>query len=491
MIKTLVLLYVISKSVFANYEGKINLGERLFSDPRFSKIFKDNSTTVNDNIAMGVSCLSCHKVDNQFDPSTGFGMRTYNDHTALTEVPLRHEDNITHTLRNTPGLVGIGSPYSTQRFSHWDGEFADHKETVFGNFTGRNMGWLKIEKAEALKNIIDVLRNDDGLSGLGPEFGGSYQSVFLGIDPALPERLRLKEMDRIDIIKASEMDIINKVREFVSAYMNDLDFEKDENGNYIGSAYDQFLILNNLPSAPKNNQTINNYMTELRQGFKKLQNPKFVVKRYFPTHGKDFSFGPQEFEGLKVFFNLRKSDGSLNQGMCLSCHKPPLFTDENFHNTGVTQINYDRVHGAGSFKKLSIPKTNDNQNFLSPLNSNDRQFADLGAWNFYGKNLALTDYMNGQLCLHPKKCSVEEILPLMVARFKTPTLRNLGHSGPYSHDGSSPDLYHLLHQYKLASELKRAGDLRNGDNQLQVMQLSHQEISLLVPFLNSLNEDYE
>jgi cytochrome c peroxidase len=119
MTKCLFLILTLTQVAFAN-QAKVSLGERLFNETRFS-------------VDKSFSCNTCHQLDNEFDPTTGFGMRTYADFTPKTLVPLRSQDQVLKTLRNTPGLVGIGSPYMTQRFSHWDGEFADHSETVLGN----------------------------------------------------------------------------------------------------------------------------------------------------------------------------------------------------------------------------------------------------------------------------------------------------------------------------------------------------------------------
>lgn len=489
----IILLLALSSTALADYDAKISLGERLFNDPRFSKEFVLNASDMNDNAAKGTSCIDCHKVDSEFDPTTGLGMHTYSDNTAKTPVPLRLEDKIATTLRNTPPLVGIGSPYAEARFSHWDGEFADHSETVIGNFAGRNTGWLVNEKAEALQNIVNVIKKDNGSSELAHEFGGSYERVFLGVDPSLPEELRLKASDRVDVLKASDEQIINLVVDAVTAYIDDLDFERDENDQYIGSPYDKFLLKNNLPTAPAKGQSIHQYMIELRSGLAKLESPQFVAKTHFATHGREFGFGPQEWEGLKVFFNLPKPDGSLNQGMCLSCHKPPMFTDYQFHNVGVAQLEYDKVHGEGSFNKINIPDhaTRGDTTFLRSPIKEDPSAVDLGVWNFFDRKPEITKHMRGQNCSLFEKCTNDKVLPLMIAKFKTPSLRNLNHSAPYFHNGSSPHLYHLLHQYKRASDLMRKGELRNGDVRLKSVKLFHHEIHSLVPFLESLNEEYE
>ena len=468
--------------------AQVLLGERLFNEARFSRDFAQNAVDINDTSSqIGTSCVSCHQIDQQYQAGRNLGMRIYADFTPSSPVPLRLEDKISKTLRNTPGLVGIGSPYLQQRFSHWDGEFSDHSQTVLGNFSGRNMGWLPQEKNQALAHIVEVMQKDDGQGALAQEFGGAYQKVLLGIDPSIPDELRLDKKDRLDVFKASQEKILALVVRLVTAYLDDLDFEKNDRQHYIGSPYDKFLAANNLPAAPRKQQTVHQYMQELRASFIKIKQPRFIAKKYFSTHKKELGFGAQEWAGLQVFFNLPKADGSLHQGMCLSCHKPPLFTDEKFHNVGITQFEYDNVHGEGGFSHLALPE-------LSNRDSRRRfEQADLGVWEFFARKNkpSLTQYLRNLFCWNNQPCNNNDILPRLVGRFKTPGLRNLNHSDPYFHNGSSPHLMHLLHQYKRASELMRKGELRNGDPLLKNMQLGHYEIHALSAFLESLNEDYD
>jgi hypothetical protein len=90
-------------------------------------------------------------------------------------------------------------------------------------------------------------------------------------------------------------------------------------------------------------------MVDLRLGISKLTNPTFIKKKFFATIGKEIGFGEKEYQWMQVFYNIPKADGSLNRGMCMSCHMPPMFSDEQFHNVGITQIEYDNVHGGGEF----------------------------------------------------------------------------------------------------------------------------------------------
>ena len=83
------------------------------------------------------------------------------------------------------------------------------------------------------------------------------------------------------------------------------------------------------------------------------------------------------------------------------------------------------------------------------------------------------------------------LLNRAIARFKTPGLRDLGHSAPYMHNGQFDRLNDIVQFYRDVSQQARAGSLRNGASQLQGIALIGNDMSPLVAFLESLNEDYE
>lgn len=492
------LLLCLPVSLFASDTTTDVLGERLFKDIRFSQYFynvsagnvnhklKEGAPELNMIVIRGkdspspfagqaMSCASCHMVDQSFDTNPG-GMRGYNDFAKTTKLPQRLS-GVTHTLRNTPALVGIGSKYAQNRFSHHDGEFHDHSQTVLGNFTGPNMGWLKSEKKTALANIVSIVRMDKGLSEQAQEFGGSYQKLFMKVEA--PHAL--------DISKASDSQIIAKVVFCINEYMNGIDFDKDENGKYIGSAYDEFLQVNNLPIEPKTGQSLEEYSKDLRESISKLESPKFIKVKDFPNHETKIGFGEKELRGLKVF---------TGKGQCISCHNGPLFTDQFFHNTGTVQIEYDRLHGSGSFALVKIPSAMERKKdeyFSSRPKISDDKLMDLGLWNFYARSekKILTSYVSKIICPTGKTCAPADLLPLTIGRIKTPTLRNLGHSFPYLHNGSANNIKDAIAQHLTASKLLRKGVLRNGAIEFLGIDVNEVELSELEAFLVSLNENYE
>jgi cytochrome c peroxidase len=109
---------------------------------------------------------------------------------------------------------------------------------------------------------------------------------------------------------------------------------------------------------------------------------------------------------------------------CIRCHEPPLFTDETFHNTGIAWR--DSVYAD------------------SGRNAVTGRYDDIGA-------------------------------------FKTPTLRNVTLTAPYTHDGSLPTLEAVVEFYD------RGGNPnRHLDPMLRPLNLTGTERSDLVAFLRAL-----
>ena len=242
----------------------------------------------------------------------------------------------------------------------------------------------------------------------------------------------------------------------------------------------------------------------------------------FQFHNQPFRFGTKELEGLRVFFQEpQRLPASMAEiaaggvGNCISCHAAPNFTDFRFHNTGTTQIEYDSVHGAGSFSGLAIPDLqtrNSNHNAylpatdrhplaLEPFRSipslTSRSLTDLGAWNIF----ANPDFPKPQPFLYiifrqqfastPFECTPSALLPKTIGVFKTPGLRDLSHSAPYMHTGQFDTLEDIIAFYRTTSDMTRAGVLRNGARELSGIALKSSDIVNLAAFLRSLNEDYE
>ena len=130
--------------------------------------------------------------------------------------------------------------------------------------------------------------------------------------------------------------------------------------------------------------------------------------------------------------------------------------------------------------------------FRAPAIAADPTFTDLGMWNVY----ANTDFPAPQqrlqdlMCANPP-CDPAQVLPLTIGRFKTPTLRDLGHSQPYLHTGRMDSVEKVLDFYRHTALLAQAGQLRNADPNIAGISIDAQDSAALAAFLASLNEDYD
>ena len=284
------------------------------------------------------------------------------------------------------------------------------------------------------------------------------------------------------------------------------------------SPYDVFLTKNALPYKPAPGESAIGYARRLRQRVERLDAPRFVTGAdgVFRTHKQSFAFGANELLGLKVFLAEphQTSAGfpASHVGNCLPCHAPPNFTNFKFHNTGATQVEYDAIHGGGAFKRLVIPglrerlrHPNDSLppsprhpdaagRFLAVPAPDRPGWVDLGLWNVYANRdrpvpqRALQRLLGGELFFFE---SPDERLPSTLALFKTPGLRDLGHSAPYMHNGQFDSLEAVMEFYWRMSGVVKAGALRNPDPELRRIAMEITDFAPLAAFLRALNEDFE
>ena len=408
---------------------QIRLGERLFNDNRFSSRDGDLQS----------SCASCHMVNQ--DPQ---GRRAFTDFLARSWVPWRSSDPRRDGLRNAPTLL------DTARMPqlHFDGEFESLEQLVKGTLLGRPLGWLPGEEEQATDQVYRVLLSD---SDADPNAADSYRIQFRRAYGAAIEKLN----------RAEVLDLVAKA---VGAYLKTLKTEKD-------SPYDRFARANKLAES-------------LGEGESPAAFAEKVLAQVHSLETKGdlkltSAFGVDALKGLKAFLSVR---GERSAGNCVACHAPPLFTDFSFHNLGVSQIEYDGVHGEGSFVSLALPRAahaiRPSPQFREIPMLKNPGHADLGYWNFAKLDSGLR--RAGE--------SDDQFLERMVATFKTPTLRDLAFSRPYMHNGAFSSLESALNEVMRLSMLARSGRLRAADDEMMKVRLSEADIPPLIAFLNSLND---
>ena len=154
-------------------------------------------------------------------------------------------------------------------------------------------------------------------------------------------------------------------------------------------------------------------------------------------------FSPDEARGLKLF---------IGKANCTQCHNGPLFTNNEFHNTGV--ISYpgevpDRGRIAGVREVLS-----------AQFNCRS-DFSDATSTDCIELEFARTGYE-------------------LMGTFRTPSLRNLENTAPYMHKGQIKTLAAVLQHYNDAPLAMI------GHNEAKPLNLSGRELQQLEAFLNSL-----
>lgn len=513
-----------------------SIGERLFLDTRFAEYFAANMTAVNDPLPAGdpvvatvetisgtlpgpfagqsINCRSCHFVT-EFEGVKGGGNRTYADFTTHSPIP-RSMNGFTHTPRNAMQMVDSFTARSTPLLLHFDGEFASAEDLVEGTMTGRNFGWAPTQYTQALAHIAKVIREDNGSDQLAADRtdGLSYSVLFLGTDPRITSDVLLPPAQRLDVTTASDKQVLDEVAMCIGQYMKDLLFQRDEFKQYVGSPYDNFLRVNHLPQQVLAGETRAAYNQRLYAAVLALSSPTYITTKdgSFKYHPNPYQFGPTELAGLKIFLKSA-SGGGANQhaGNCAACHQAPDFTDFGFHATGVSQEEYDSIHGSGAFVKLYVPSLTERnagfnlylpasanhpdaqETFRRPASAANPNYADLGLWNIYLN----PDIPNPQanlktfVCAPGKVCSADQGLASTIAQFKTPVLRDLEDSAPYFHNGSALTFNDVVAFYIRNSQLAQSGLLRNAPAEFANVSLSQADAAALVAFLQSLTEDYD
>ena len=528
------------------------VGERLFLETRFAQAFKVfvdtggdvNDPKIGDNVVatvetlgtpitpgpfkgLSMNCRACHLVDDVLDAPRG-GMRTYADFARRSPLPAR-ADGKTVAVRNSPPLVNAALDRPGGALFHFDAEFNSMEELIAATFTGRNFGWLPGERTQAIAHIARVVRSDNGTGDLAKEFDGTpFRVLFGGTDASIPEEFRLTSEFRKTIGSTTDQEVFDAVVKFVAAYVNGLLFSQtEESGAPIRSPFDIFLETNGLPQAPNANESPIDYSRRLLQLVKSRESAgtlQFVTSNpnrtdgQFQFHTQPFSFGAQELAGLKMFLTepaaLPAAPTELTTGKignCVACHAAPNFTDFKAHNTGTTQKEYDEIpgHGDGAFRNLAIPTLAARTAADLPATeqhpvASERfravpaagtTLTDLGLWNVFANPdmPAPQDKIRSILCDDEQPCSASqgELLNRAIARFKTPGLRDLGHSEPFMHNGQFDTLEQIMDFYREVSDLQRTGGLRNGDRELGGIGLTAQDVAPLAAFLKALNEDYQ
>ena len=152
-----------------------------------------------------------------------------------------------------------------------------------------------------------------------------------------------------------------------------------------------------------------------------------------------------EIAGLRLF---------IGKANCTDCHNGPLFTNNDFHNTGVPAVAGlpDDMGRAGGTQKVLADEFN-----------------------------CLSIYSDA----HPEDCAELRYLVAegheLERQFKPPSLRNVAERGPYMHAGQFATLEKVLNHYNNAPVAPA------GHSELEPLNLSEEEMAQIITFLKTLD----
>jgi cytochrome c peroxidase len=496
IIAALISLFQVAGSYASEQPAEASLGKALFHDVRFTRPQSEHCLIEERRRGQQVSCASCHQ-----DRVTGSGGAArgagFAEHVARSARPSSSPVDLV-TARNASSLLDALEPTDgVPLLLHWDGEFATAEELVRETFLGLNFGWTMKERSAAIRHFASVIRNDQGAAT--NDRAGSYPTL-------------LRASYGLDVASATDEKIMSLCARLVVSYLQELRFARDAEGLHSASPYDAFLAANRLPRAPGKGEPAAQYARRLHNAVASLNAPRFIndPSRKQAVDGRPFRFDELELAGMRIFF--RGTMGyvpTAKAGNCAECHVPPRFTDGLFHNTGASQEEYDGVHGAGAFTRLQTPGLIERiaaaGRWLPPsleqpdavgiyraaASKSQPDAADLGAWNIYANPAMPRASQILRILLDPgRQYSDAEVLERSLARFKTPSLRNISDTAPYLHNGSAPTIEAVLDFYRRMSDLAREGKLRNAPLEYAGMKLEPADTDPLAAFLRSLNEDY-
>jgi cytochrome c peroxidase len=155
--------------------------------------------------------------------------------------------------------------------------------------------------------------------------------------------------------------------------------------------------------------------------------------------------GPDEIAGLKLF---------IGEAHCTNCHNGPLFTNNDFHNTGIP-LAYELPEDVGRAKGAQ-------QVLQDEFN-------------------CISVYSDAQ----PDQCTELNFLVAdgdnLIHQFKPPSLRDVAERGPYMNAGQFITLEEVLNHYNNAP----AAPL--GHSELEPLYLSEEQLAQIIAFLKTLS----
>lgn len=164
--------------------------------------------------------------------------------------------------------------------------------------------------------------------------------------------------------------------------------------------------------------------------------------------GAESALSPDARAGLALF---------VGEAHCHFCHTGENLTNREFHNVGLAPAPGTSPDDAGRYDAVA-------QVLADPFNS-------AGRWS--------DDPAAGTARLQSLHQTVEQL-----GAFKTPSLREIAHTGPYFHGGNFPNLTAVVRHYTDNDEVPAFG---HAEELIDPIDLDDAEIAQIVAFLESLS----
>jgi cytochrome c peroxidase len=143
---------------------------------------------------------------------------------------------------------------------------------------------------------------------------------------------------------------------------------------------------------------------------------------------------------------------------CDRCHNTPLFSDDDFHNLGLSSV---AIPDNGRYDGLSVVKS-------SP-------FRGTGPYADGEPVIDVENYRSGKS---------------LIGAFRTPSLRELKYTAPYGHNGTVKTLEDWMEHYVDVTTTKTPNFIGSLDPSLTRIEMTAIEKKEVVEFLLSLSSDY-